>query len=172
MRRRREPIKPKDPFLLRDLAALLIDCALRPEEAFRLRWEEVREGAVHVAYGKTENERRRLPLTPRVLALLEMRRSVAKAEWVFPAQTASGHMEKSTPKKQHKGACQLAKVKPFTLYTFRHTCLTRWAAHMDPYTLAYLAGHSDFGMTRRYVHPQAETVRACNGTCSGGAGWS
>ncbi len=30
---------------------------------------------------------------------------------------------------------------------------------MDPYTLAYLAGHSDFSMTRRYVHPQAETVR-------------
>ena len=54
----------------------------------------------------------------------------------------------------------LAKVQPFTLYTFRHTCLTRWAAHMDPYTLAYVAGHSDFGMTRRYVHPQADTVRA------------
>jgi hypothetical protein len=38
--------------------------------------------------------------------------------------------------------------------------LTRWAAHMDPYTLAYLAGHSDSRMTRRYVHPQADTVRA------------
>src|SRR5581483_9976497 len=60
----------------------------------------------------------------------------------------------------HKRACALARVQPFTLYTFRHTCLTRWAAHMDPYTLAYLAGHSDFGMTRRYVHPQADTVRA------------
>jgi site-specific recombinase XerD len=31
---------------------------------------------------------------------------------------------------------------------------------MDPYTLAYLAGHSDFSTTRRYVHPQADTVRA------------
>jgi hypothetical protein len=30
---------------------------------------------------------------------------------------------------------------------------------MDPYTLAYLAGHSDFGTTRRYVHPQAQTIR-------------
>lgn len=26
---------------------------------------------------------------------------------------------------------------------------------MDPYTLAYLAGHSGFSTTRRYVHPQA-----------------
>jgi hypothetical protein len=31
---------------------------------------------------------------------------------------------------------------------------------MDPFTLAYLAGHSDFSTTRRYVHPQAATIRA------------
>ena len=31
---------------------------------------------------------------------------------------------------------------------------------MDPYTLAYLAGHSDFATTRRYVHPRTETVLA------------
>jgi len=30
---------------------------------------------------------------------------------------------------------------------------------MDPYTLAYLAGHSDFATTKRYVHPQADSVR-------------
>jgi hypothetical protein len=45
---------------------------------------------------------------------------------------------------KHPKACTMAKVSEFPLYTFRHTCLTRWAAHMDPYTLGYLAGHSDF----------------------------
>ncbi|MCC6342812.1 MAG: tyrosine-type recombinase/integrase [Bryobacterales bacterium] len=69
-------------------------------------------------------------------------------------------MEKSTLKKQHPRACALAQVPAFTMYDLRHTCLTRWAAHMDPYTLTYLAGHSDFSTTRRYVHPQADTVRA------------
>jgi hypothetical protein len=29
---------------------------------------------------------------------------------------------------------------------------------MDPNTLAYLAGHSDFSTTKRYVHPQREQV--------------
>ena len=58
-------------------------------------------------------------------------------------------MQKSTLKRRHPKAC---KVELFPLYTFRHTCLTRWAAFMDPYTLAYLAGHSDFSTTRRYVH--------------------
>ena len=54
---------------------------------------------------------------------------------------------------------KLWRLTEFPLYTFRHACLTRWAAHMDPYTLGYLAGHSDFSTTRRYVHPQAQTVR-------------
>jgi integrase len=154
------PIQPEDPFLLRDVATLLIDCGLRPEECFRLRWEHVRDGAVHVPFGKTENARRTIPLTPRAAALLEMRRPTAETgPWVFPAHTRSGHIEKSTLKKQHPKACKLAKVTDCPLYTFRHTCLTRWAGFMDPYTLGYLAGHSDFATTKRYVHPQAHTVK-------------
>lgn len=154
-----EPIEPRDPFLLRDVTTILIDCGLRPEECFRLRWEHVRDGAVHIPFGKTENARRTIPLTQRTAAILESRRAAADGEWVFPAPTRSGHIEKSSLKKQHPKACTLAKVIEFPLYTFRHTCLTRWAAHMDPYTLGYLAGHSDFSTTRRYVHPQAQTVR-------------
>jgi integrase len=155
-----QPIKPEDPYLLRDVTTLLVDCGLRPDECFRLRWAEVRDGAVHVLFGKTDNARRVIPLPQRAAALLDMRRVAGIGEWVFPAPTSSGHIEKSSLKKQHRRACGLAQVEYFTLYTLRHTCLTRWAAYMDPYTLAYLAGHSDFSTTRRYVHPQAETVRA------------
>jgi len=153
------PITPIDPFLLRDATALLMDCGLRPDECFRLRWEDVRDEAVNILFGKTASARRTIPLTPRLTAFLDMRRAIAQSEWVFPALTRSGHIEKSSLKKQHAKACKLAKLEPFVLYTFRHTCLTRWAAYMDPYTLAYLAGHSDFSTTRRYVHPQAHTVR-------------
>jgi integrase len=53
-----------------------------------------------------------------------------------------------------------AKFESFDLYTLRHTCLTRWAPHVDPWTLAYLAGHRDMNITKRYVHPQAQTIRA------------
>lgn len=154
------PIPPCDPFLLRDIATVLLDCGLRPEECFRHRWENIRDGALHVPFGKTANARRTIPLTDRATALIEMRRAGSLSEeWVFPAATESGHVEKSTLKKQHPNACTIAKVTRFPLYTFRHTCLTRWAAFMDPYTLAYLAGHSDFSTTRRYVHPQVQTVR-------------
>ena len=71
----------------------------------------------------------------------------------------SGHMEQSTLKKQHSKARKLVGVAIFVPYTMRHTCLTRWARLLDPYTLAYLAGHSDFGTTKRYVHPNLNTAR-------------
>jgi integrase len=88
--RSEQPTRPEDPFLLRDAATVLIDCGLRPEECFRLRWEHVRDGAVHIPFGKTENARRTIPLTPRAAALLEMRRAVGTGAWVFPAPTRSG----------------------------------------------------------------------------------
>ena len=167
-----EPIKPQDPYVLRDLATLLIECALRPEEAYRLRWDEVRDGSVHISHGKTENARRVIPLPGRSAAVLEMRRTIANSQWVFPTHTKSGHIEQSTIKKAHRKASALAGVIDFPPYTLRHTCLTRWAEVMDPYTLAYLAGHSDFATTRRYVHPRRETVLQAIGRAQRAQGWA
>jgi integrase len=155
-----KPVKPQDPFLLRDVASVLLDCGLRPEECYRLRWEHVRDGALHIPFGKTANARRSIPLPSRSAALLEMRRTIApESSWVFAAPTKSGHIEQSSVKKRHAAACKLAGIEPLPVYTFRHTCLTRWASHMGPWTLAYFAGHSDFETTRRYVHPNLETGR-------------
>ena len=36
-----------------------------------------------------------------------------------------------------------APVAPFELYVLRHTCLTRWAKWMDPFTFRRVAGHAD-----------------------------
>ena len=164
-----------DAALLRDVATILLDCALRPEECFRLRNENVAGDSLEIHYGKSDNARRRIPMTPRVKATLDMRLSKANGSaWVFPAQTKSGHIEPSSLKKQHLKAIaeatrimreetrrdDEARLEPFELYTLRHTCLTRWAPHMDPWTLAYLAGHRDMNITKRYVHPQEQTIRA------------
>jgi integrase len=162
-----------DAALLRDVATILDDCAVRPEECFRLRTENVTDGMLEIHFGKTKNARRRIPMTPRVKATLDMRVSKANGSaWVFPAQTRSGHIEPSSLKKQHLKAIaegtrllqeemnrKDVKLDPFDLYTLRHTCLTRWAPHMDPWTLAYLAGHSNMNTTKRYVHPQEQTIR-------------
>jgi integrase len=89
------PLQPKDPYLLRDVAIVLLDCGLRPEEAYRLRWEHLREGALHIPFGKTPNARRVIPMPQRCAAFLEMRHGTADTEWVFSAPTKSGHIEQS-----------------------------------------------------------------------------
>jgi len=153
-----KPLKPRDPYVLRDAAVILLDCGLRPEECYRLRWEHYRGDTIYVPHGKTINARREIPLSERARKVLEQRRG-GESPWVFSAATASGHIEQSTLLRQHEKACKLGKLTIFVPYTFRHTCLTRWAAILDPYTLAYLAGHSDFATTRRYVHPNLNTAR-------------
>ena len=62
-----------DPSLLADVASILLDCGLRPEECFRLRPENVRGSKIEIHYGKSDNARRRIPMTPRVRAILDMR---------------------------------------------------------------------------------------------------
>ena len=154
------PIKPRDPFMLRDVATVLLDCGVRPEECFRLRWENYQNGVIEITHGKTDNARRRIPLSQRAQSMLEMRRGHVEGPWIFPAPTKSGHIEPSSLQRKHAQACTLATVEHFPLYTFRHTCLTRWAPYMDPWTLAYLAGHRDMSITKRYVHPQEYSTRA------------
>jgi integrase len=156
--RGQQPITPRDPYILRDFSTLLLDVGIRPEECFRLRREHVRDGILQVPYGKTQKATRKIPVPGRSAEILKHRLEQHDSEWVFPAPTMSGHAEPSTIRDHHDKAISASGVTPFVVYALRHTCLTRWAPHMDPYTLKYLAGHSSFATTERYVHPQKETV--------------
>jgi site-specific recombinase XerD len=98
--------------------------------------------------------------------------------WVFPAPTKSGHVESSSLKKQHKGTFERVNkqvkennakamsedekqkpLKPWVLYSFRHTFLTRLGeSGCDAWTLARIAGHSNISMSQRYVHPSENAV--------------
>ena len=50
-------------------------------------------------------------------------------------------------------------VRPFVLYSLRHTFLTRLGeSGCDAWTLARIAGHSSIAMSTRYVHPSEEAV--------------
>jgi integrase len=76
-----------------------------------LQWSSVRDGQVEIQYGKTDNARRRIPVSPRVAAVLEMRKGSNDSLWVFPAPTKSRHVETSTVKKPHVKACKGGKKK-------------------------------------------------------------
>jgi integrase len=155
-----QPCKP-DSFRLRDAVVTMLDSALRPDEVFRLKPENVREGAICIFEGKTRAAVRRIPImTERLRGILEMRLSqTTPGAWLFPADTKSGHVEDSTLKKQHAKAVKSSGVAQFELYTLRHTCLTRWGEYMDPWRLHKYAGHADMKTTARYIHPRDESMQ-------------
>jgi integrase len=101
-------------------------------------------------------------MSPRVSRMLAQRSLSAgrpAAGWVFEADTRSGHAEPSTFRKQHLRALRESKVRPFVLYTFRHTFLTRLGeSGCDPWTLARITGHATIGISARYVHAGDEAV--------------
>ena len=152
---------------LTSIATVLVDTGLRPEECFMLRWEHInfdngRHGTLRVIQGKTAAARRMLPLTARVRALLEARWTDAgkpQAAWLWPAPTKSGHVEHDSIRVQHRNALKASKVRPFVVYSLRHTFLTRLGeSGCDPWTLARIAGHSSTKMSERYVHPSDDAV--------------
>jgi integrase len=50
-------------------------------------------------------------------------------------------------------------VRPFVLYSLRHTFLTRLGqSGCDAWTLARIAGHASINISARYVHPSEEAV--------------
>ena len=105
--------------LLNDVATILHDSGLRPDELHRLRWEDInfqggRNGALSVRSGKTAAARRTLPMTPRVRCLVEARWLSANKPtvgWVFLAPTKSGHITHSSLKKAHANAVKLSAVR-------------------------------------------------------------
>jgi integrase len=103
-------------------------------------------------------------MTRRVRRNLESRwhqASTPTEGWVWPAPTCSGHLEPSSIKKQHAKALKISQVRPFVLYSLRHTFLTRLGeSGCDAWTLARMAGHSSISISSRYVHPSYDAVLA------------
>jgi integrase len=149
---------------------------MRPEECHHLAWENLnwdagRHGTIMITRGKTKAARRLLPMTPRVRLVLELRwESAGKpaSGWVWPANTRSCHMEHDTLRVQHKKAVKESKVRPFVIYSFRHTFLTRLGeSGCDAWTLARIAGHSNIAISQRYVHPSGDAVLLAMSRLSG-----
>jgi integrase len=145
----------------KDAATIMLNTALRPDEIFRLRRENVNfegRGAISITEGKSRAARRTLPMTPEVRRIL-MERSELPGEWIFPSASKVGHYNQGSAKKHHTLALERSGVQPCAPYTLRHTALTFFGKFLDPFTLARVAGHSAISMTSRYVHPDSDSIQ-------------
>jgi integrase len=126
-----------------------------------MKWECITftedSGRIFNEHGKSKAARRSVSMTKRVHGMLFERwnRAGEPADgWVFPAQKASvGHVVPNTIYQPHLDAIKNSGVRPFVLYSLRHTFLTHLGqSGCSPWTLAKIAGHSDINMSKTYVH--------------------
>jgi integrase len=140
--------------MLRDVATLMLETAMRPEEVYRIRRENVHlvQGFLVNPFGNTKAARRRVPLTASARSVLAARMS-GEGVYLFPCETDN---TRPVPKvnNAHDRAVRDSKVALFRLYDLRHTWATRAAmSGIDLVTLAAMLGHSRIQMVLRYAHP-------------------
>jgi integrase len=150
---------------LRDIAEIMLNTGMRPEEVFRIRVENIdlRQKTIFNPFGKTKAARRAIPVADDLVVLLRrrMKRSMELGTpFIFPSRH---DVQKSiaSVKKAHRSAATRANIRGhFRLYDLRHTFATQAvAAGADLPTLSSLVGHASILMTMRYVHPAAEQKR-------------
>jgi integrase len=150
-KRKARPVVP-DARLMHDIAVVLLDTGLRPNELYRLRWEQVSPEDIRILEGKGKGSRRVVPLTVRAAGVLEARRAESMSPWVFPAATATGHTNQGSAHQLHERVIERSGLEHFPLYTFRHTALTRLAPLVAAFDLQKFAGHRSLTTTQKYVH--------------------
>ena len=148
--------------LLRDVAVVMLETGMRPEEVFSIQRENVHlaERYLFIPKGKSRFARRNVPLTDAALDVLRRRLAEAKGPYLY-AHRNTPDLPLTTIQKAHLLALADSGISPrFRLYDLRHTFGTRMAmAGVDLPTLKELMGHANISTTMRYVHPTPEHKR-------------
>jgi site-specific recombinase XerD len=153
---------------LHDVATLILNQGMRPDEVVCLRKEdvEVESGMLYIRHGKSRAARRILHLINDSRQILSDR-IMGKSPWIFPSKRKPGeHITRLN--NAHDRVCENATkdgvTLNFVLYDLRHTFATRMAqAGVDLATLAAILGHNSIRIVQRYIHPMAEHQRAAMG---------
>jgi len=143
---------------LRDIATLMLETEMRPEDVYRIHRENVHieEGYIFNPYGKTKAAKRKIPMSRTALELIKRRLELNKGYYLFLHRKDAGRpMLKAN--NAHEVALRKAGMRRFRIYDLRHTWATRAAmSGIDLVTLAAMLGHSRIQMVLRYAHPTEE----------------
>lgn len=151
---------------LKSVAIIMLGQGMRPDEVFRMAYENVDfvNRTILIVRGKTKNAKRTLSMSPEVFALLKERREKYPEQyWVFPSSRKPGYHLGSV-RKAHDRVCENMGMRgAMDLYNLRHTFATRSIlSGTDVTILKDILGHSEIGMTMRYVkiaeHYKVEAV--------------
>lgn len=158
------------PQPLLDVSMLIFDTGMRPEEVYRMRWENIdyAERRIFVPFGKTKNSRRFVPLSLRCESALMVRKAeqdktkLKGSPWVFASKrSVSGHLSPLPCSRQFSAVrTAMGLSNDYVLYTARHTFGTEVMEKTgNPKLVMKVMGHGDLKTTARYVHPETDMVR-------------
>jgi integrase len=144
--------------VIRDYLQFVLLTGCRREEAARMRWEDVslKDRSFFIRDPKNRNPIR-LPLSDYLVELLNGRKS--DSAFVFPANSASGHIEE--PKKRIHEVGEKIGMK-FTVHDLRRTFITvAESLDISLYALKGLVNHkaSSSDVTAGYVQLSVERLR-------------
>ena len=151
---------------LKSVATIMLGQGMRPDEVFRMTYSNVDffNRTIFIVRGKTKNAKRTLSMSNEVYELLKKRRQKHPNDyWVFPSKRKPGaHL--GSVRKAHDRVCGKIGLRgAIDLYNLRHTFATRSIlSGTDVTILQKILGHSEVGMTMRYVkiaeHYKVEAV--------------
>jgi integrase len=145
-----------------DILRLCLFCGCRSGEAMAARWDgiDLSAGRWTKPGSTTKQETNHIvPLSAPAKQLLARLRRQTNSEWVFPADSASGH--RVTVRKSWLALCRAAKINKLRVHDLRHSfaslAVNRGASLP---LIGALLGHSNPTTTHRYAHLFDDPQRA------------
>ena len=147
--------------MLRDVATLMLETGMRPEEVYRMLTGERSSGQDQLVQPIRQDqggEEAHQANGDRQACAGKANQRVQGRSWsagsATPPTPTSLSQESTSPR---PSACGTARWHHFRLYDLRHTWATRAAmSGIDLVTLAAMLGHSKINMGLRYAHPTQE----------------
>jgi len=150
--------------LFSEITILARDTGMRNErELYRIRIESIdwNNKVIFVPDSKTQEGRRMVPMSDRVLSVLKARCGSRREGWVFPSKRSrSGHL--TTVARLFREARAAAGLpEDLVLYCGRHDYGTRVLKKTGNLAAVMRTmGHKDVKTAMQYQHPELEIVRA------------
>lgn len=147
---------PRDDW---EAAEFIIHTGVRRKEQWRLTWDDVQDGILHVEVSKN-GQRREIPLNAEAQRILDARRKRGLSR-PFPYRNVYSFSQR------FNRMVRILGLTGLTLHSLRHTFATRLARLKTPIrVIMSLMGHGSVVQTQRYIHIADEDLQeAVAGLC-------